>query len=199
MEACLSDKKRKKKVSVVQRWGDTVGGGRGGGEGHCFKWELKVEPGLEAVRGVSRHDLLRQTVPVWYSSREERHLSALCPAGGDVIAVVVALPRATSAACWSWQIAGADGDEAIVELEKHLQSGFPAALLKSWPFQGVHNGVDARCLAVSVWGPSCRSALDFLNGADFIFSVGIPDCGCIVKYRSNKGFVQFLLSSCCRS
>ena len=79
------------------------------------------------------------------------------------------------------------------ELKEHLQSGFPAALLKSWPFQGVHNGVDARCLAVSVWGPSCRSALDFLNGADFIFSVGIPDCGCILKTRSNKGFVRSFL------
>ena len=78
---------------------------------------MGVEPGLEAVQDVSRHDLLRQTVPVWYSSREERHLPVLCPTGGDVIAVVVVLPRATSAACWSWQIAGADGDEAMVELE----------------------------------------------------------------------------------
>ena len=85
---------------------------------------MGVEPGLEAVQRVSRHDLLRQTVPVWYSSREERHLPVLCPAGGDVIAVVVVLPRATSAACWSWQITGADGDEVMVELEKHIQSGF---------------------------------------------------------------------------
>ena len=91
---------------------------------------MGVEPGFEAVKGVSSHDLLRQTVPVWSSSREERHLPVLCPAGGDVIAVVVVLPRATSAACWSWQVAGADGDEAMVELEKHLQSGFPAALLE---------------------------------------------------------------------
>ena len=49
----------------------------------------------------------------------------LCPTGEDIIAVVVVLPRATSAACWSSQVAGADGDEAMVELEKHLQSGFP--------------------------------------------------------------------------
>ena len=112
-----------------------------GGEGHCFKWELSLD--------LKHHDL-RQTVPVWSSSREERHLPVLWPAGGDVIAVVVVLPRATSAACWSWQVAGADGDEAMVELEKHLQSWFPVALLKSWPFQRVHNGVDARCLAVSI-------------------------------------------------
>ena len=31
--------------------------------------------------------------------------------------------------------------------------------------------------------------MDFLTGADLIFSVGVPDCGCILKYRSNKGFV----------
>ena len=31
--------------------------------------------------------------------------------------------------------------------------------------------------------------LDFLHGADLIFSVGIPDCDCIPKYQSNKGFV----------
>ena len=110
-----------------------------------------VEPALKAVQGVSRHDLLRQTVPVWSSSREERHLPiVLCPAGRDVIAVVVVLPRATSAACWSWQTARADGAEVMLELEKHLQLGFPASLLKSWPFQRVHNGDDARCLAVSV-------------------------------------------------
>ena len=35
--------------------------------------------------------------------------------------------------------------------------------------------------------------MDFLNGADLIFSVGIPDCGCILKYRSNKGFVRCFL------
>ena len=35
--------------------------------------------------------------------------------------------------------------------------------------------------------------MDFFNGADFIFSEGIPDCGCILKYRSNKGFVESLL------
>ena len=64
--------------------------------------------------------------------------------------MVVVLPRATSAACWSWQTARADGAEAMVEVEKHLQSGFPAALLKSWPFQSVHNRVDARYLAMSV-------------------------------------------------
>ena len=85
---------------------------------------MGVEPGLEAVQGVSRHDLLRQTVPVWRSSQEERHLPVLCPAGGDVIAVVIVLPQATSAACWSWQIAGADGDEVMVELENNLQLGF---------------------------------------------------------------------------
>ena len=53
---------------------------------------MGVEPGLEAVQGVSHHNPLRQTVPVWYSSREERHLSVLCPAGGDVIDVVVIPP-----------------------------------------------------------------------------------------------------------
>ena len=111
---------------------------------------MGVEPGLEAVQGVSRHDLLWQAIPVWHRSREERHQPVLCPAGGDVIAVIVVLPPATSAACWFWQIAGADGDEAMVELEKHLQSWFPVALLKSWPFQRVHNGVDARCVTVSV-------------------------------------------------
>ena len=47
-------------------------------------------------------------------------------------------------------MAGADGDEAMEELKEHLQSGFPAALLKSWPFQRVHDGVDARCLAMLV-------------------------------------------------
>ena len=92
---------------------------------------MGVEPGLEAVQGVNRHDLLRQVIPVWYSFWEERHLPVLCPAGEDVIAVVVVLPRATSAACWSWQTAGAVGDEAMVEFEKHLQSGFPAALLNT--------------------------------------------------------------------
>ena len=35
--------------------------------------------------------------------------------------------------------------------------------------------------------------MDFLNGADLIFSVGIPDCGCILKNRSNKGFVRCFL------
>ena len=83
---------------------------------------MGVEPGPEAVQGVSRHDLLRQTVPVWSSSREERHLLVSCPAGGDVTAVVVVLPRAMSATCWFWQTAGADGDEAKVKVEKHLQS-----------------------------------------------------------------------------
>ena len=51
-------------VSVVQRWGNT--GGRGsmeGGRGSLF--QVGVEPGLEAGQGVSCHDLLRQTVPVW--------------------------------------------------------------------------------------------------------------------------------------
>ena len=47
---------------------------------------MGVEPGLEAVQGVSRHDLLRQTVPVWYGSREERYVPVSCPAGEDVIA-----------------------------------------------------------------------------------------------------------------
>ena len=93
----------------------------------------------------------------------------------------------------SADIARADEDEAVVELERHLQSGFPAALLKSWPLQRVHDGVDARCLTVSMCDPSDRSALDFLNGADLIFSVGIPDCGCILKYRSNKDFVRSFL------
>ena len=120
----------------------------GGGRGSLF--QVGVEPGLETVEGVSHHDLLRQTVPVWSSSREERHLPVLCPAGGDVTAVVVVLPRATSAACWCLQVAGADGDEVMVQLQKHLLSGFTAALLKSWPFQGVHNGVYTRCLAVSI-------------------------------------------------
>ena len=36
----------------------------GWGEGLLF--QVGVEPGLD-VQGVSRHDLLRQTVPVWYS------------------------------------------------------------------------------------------------------------------------------------
>ena len=35
--------------------------------------------------------------------------------------------------------------------------------------------------------------MDFLIGADLIFSVGIPDCGCILKTRSNKGFVRSFL------
>ena len=83
---------------------------------------MGVEPGLEAVQCVSHHDLLRQTVPVWSSSREERHLPVLCPAGGDVTAVVVVLPRATSAACWCLQVAGAGGDEAVVELKKNISS-----------------------------------------------------------------------------
>ena len=98
------------------------------GRGSLF--QTGVEPALEAVQGVSRHDLPRQTVPVWSSSREE-HLPVLCSAGGDVIAVVVVLPRTTSAACWSWQVARTDGHEAMVEFEKkNLQFGFPAALLK---------------------------------------------------------------------
>ena len=41
--------------------------------------------------------------------------------------------------------------------------------------------------------PSCRCALDFLNGANLIFSVGFPDCVCILKTRSNKGFVRSFL------
>ena len=94
----------------------------GGGRGSLF--QVGVEPGLETVEGVSHHDLLRQAIPVWYSSWEERHLPVVCLAGGDIIAVVVVLPRATSSACWSWQITGADGDEVMVELEKHIQSGF---------------------------------------------------------------------------
>ena len=81
---------------------------------------------------------------MWSSSREEGQPPVSRPAGGDVIAVVVVLPRATSAACWFWQVAGADGDEAMVDLKKHLQSGFLVALLKSWPIQRVHDGADAR-------------------------------------------------------
>ena len=105
-----------------------MGSGKGG-RGSLF--QVGVEPGLEAVQGVSRHDLLWQTAPVWSSSREERHLPVSCPAGGDVKAVVVVFPRTTSAACWSWQVARADGHEAMVEFEKKiLQFGFPAALLK---------------------------------------------------------------------
>ena len=69
---------------------------------------MRVVSGLEAIQGVSRHDLLGKATPVWSSSREERHPPVLRPAGGDVIAVVVVLPRATSAAGWSWQEAGAD-------------------------------------------------------------------------------------------
>ena len=47
-----------------QLWGDTGGGGSGEGErGPLF--QVGVKPGLEAVHGVSRHDFLRQTVPVW--------------------------------------------------------------------------------------------------------------------------------------
>ena len=52
---------------------------------------MGVEPGLEAVQGVSHHNPLRQTFPVWYISREERDLPVLCLAGGDVIAVVIVL------------------------------------------------------------------------------------------------------------
>ena len=69
----------------------------GWGEGLLF--QVGVEPGLEAVQGVGRHNLLRQTVPVWYSFQEEQHLPVLCPAGGDVKAVVIVHPRAMSAAC----------------------------------------------------------------------------------------------------
>ena len=83
---------------------------------------MRVVSGLEAIQGVSRHDFPRQTVPVRSSSREERHRPVVCPAGGDVIAVVVVLPRATSAACWSWRIAGADGDEAMVEIDKNISN-----------------------------------------------------------------------------
>ena len=82
---------------------------------------MGVAPELEAVQGVSRHDLPRQTVPVWSSSREE-HLPVLCSAGGDIIAVVVVLPRTTSAACWSWQVARADGHETMVEFEKKISN-----------------------------------------------------------------------------
>ena len=35
--------------------------------------------------------------------------------------------------------------------------------------------------------------LNFLNGANLIFSVGFPDCGCILEYQSNKDFVHSLL------
>ena len=91
VEACLPHKKggwEVKIVSVVRLWEDT--GGRGEwGRGERVTFQVGVELGLEAVQGVSCHDLLRQTVPVWYSSREERHLPVLCPAGRDVIAVVV--------------------------------------------------------------------------------------------------------------
>ena len=67
----------------------------------------------------------------------------LCLAGGVVIAVVV---------CWSQQVPGADGDEVMVEFEKHLQSRLLSCdvVEKGWPSQRVHDGVDTRCLAVSV-------------------------------------------------
>ena len=35
--------------------------------------------------------------------------------------------------------------------------------------------------------------MDFLNGSDLIFSVGIPNCGCIVKTWSNKSFEHSFL------
>ena len=111
---------------------------------------MGVEPGLEAVQGVSHHNPLRQTFPVWYISREERDLPVLCLAGGYVIAILDVLPLATFAACYSWKVATADGDEAMVELEKHFQLGFPAAVLKRWTFQRFYNGIDAQCTAVLV-------------------------------------------------
>ena len=46
---------------MVRRWGDT-GRGRGRGRGRASLFQEGVVPGLEAVQGVSRHDLLRQKV-----------------------------------------------------------------------------------------------------------------------------------------
>ena len=46
-----------------------------------------------------------------------------------------------------------------------------------------------------VWG--CRfktpSCLDLLNGANLIFSVGVPNCVCILKEQSNTGFEHSFL------
>ena len=98
----------------------------------CFS-EMGGQSGLKAFQGLDRHNLLRQFVPFWYGPRKKCHLPVQRCAGGDVIALVVAVPRAQPALRWLGQVLGVDRDEAMVEFVKDLQTGFLAALLQGRP------------------------------------------------------------------
>ena len=86
----------------------SVGKGIGGGGGGSWCLQERVEPGLKTVQWLGCHNLLGQSIPIWYGPGEERHLSVLCPAGWDVVAAGV-FSGAPSAAWWFWQVAGVDG------------------------------------------------------------------------------------------
>ena len=84
----------------------------------------------------------------------------------------------------------------MVVFVKHLPLVFLVVLLSTQLFQGVHDGVDAESLAVLAQNLSCHSVLNILSCADLTFSVRVPNCGCILKNRSNKGFVYNFLRLC---
>ena len=75
------------------------GGGGGGGRLVCFL-EMRDQSGLKAVQGLGRHNLLRQFIPFWYGPRKKCHLPVPRCAGGDVIALVIVVPRAQPALRW---------------------------------------------------------------------------------------------------
>ena len=70
-----------------------------GGRLVCFL-EMWGQSGLKAIQGLGRHNLLRQFIPFWYGPREKCHLPVLRCAGGDVIALVIVVPRAQPALRW---------------------------------------------------------------------------------------------------
>ena len=52
------------------------------------------KPGLATVQGLCCHYFLGQAVPIGYGPGEELHISVLCPAVGDVVAVCIVLSAA---------------------------------------------------------------------------------------------------------
>ena len=65
----------------------------------CFL-EMWGQSGFKAIQGLGHHNLLRQFVPFWYGPRKKCHLPVPRCAGGDVIALVIVVPRAQPALRW---------------------------------------------------------------------------------------------------
>ena len=66
-----------------------MGKGRGGLSG--YNLQVGSKSGLETVQGLGCHYFLGQAVPFGNGPWEECHLSVLCPAVGDIVAVCVVL------------------------------------------------------------------------------------------------------------